>query len=740
VIIFSLPRFFSFTPLLFFFTGAVVLMSHTQLRNRERRLSPLGWVFALAIQLFSSVVLLEPQLLRASCSDSRSLEAVVGPLIEEFDGHVGLAIRHLPSGQEFFHNSEAPMPTASLIKLPVLAAVHESIAVGRLSLDQMIVMEESEMVPGSGILTSHFSAGLQLPLRDVLRLMIVYSDNTATNLAVEQIGISRTAEYMQELGFPNTKLHAKVYRGETSVFPERSKQFGLGSTTAREMIQLLQLLHEGKLVNSEASRQMLDLLYACDDKTMLVRDLPASVKVAHKSGAVSKSRTDAGLIDSPSGTIAVCVLTTENADQSWSDDNRAHQFIGRIALAAYDYFNPPSPLPLQHMRLAVGSVGPWVQTLQRTLNQRLEPSPDLTTDGDFGPMTQRAVIAFQSSLGLPETGTVDSATWKALGSLITADMPVPDPEVINANTTKRNPLPPLDGPPAVTCKAWAIGDANTGELLWGHDEDQALHPASTTKIMTAYTILSLAERDPGVLDEIVTFSEQAADTIGSSSGLEAGEQVPVGELLYGLLLPSGNDASVALAEHFAGRGLMVANEEHDEEHSDSPSGGSVTENDSAQKQPSAASNDNLQAFVDSMNAKARELGLSRTVYMNPHGLTDDRHLSSARDLLVLSSRALQQPEFRLRVSTKQRGCRVSSISGYERNVVWTNTNRFLDTEGFQGVKTGTTKAAGACLVAHAEHEDRQWIVVVLGAASTESRYADAMNLFRWAWEKEKSAP
>src|SRR5262249_4657938 len=129
----------------------------------------------------------------------------------------------------------------------------------------------------------------------------------------------------------------------------------------------------------------------------------------------------------------------------------------------------------------------------------------------------------------------------------------PPPEVVNAEKAPRQPPDPLDGPPYTTVKAWAIADGRTGEVLWGYREKESLEPASTTKIMTALIVVRLMAKDPGVGDEIVTFSRRADRTIGSSSEVREGERVPVRELLYGLLLPSGNDAAVAFAEHFGGR-------------------------------------------------------------------------------------------------------------------------------------------------------------------------------------------
>src|SRR4029079_8942711 len=123
-------------------------------------------------------------------------------------------------------------------------------------------------------LTDHFSAGASFPLVDAVRLMIVFSDNTATNLVLEQIGIGATAATMETMGYPNTKIHAKVFRRDTSVFPERSKQFGLGSTTARDMLTLLEKLHHAQFVSQKASKKMLTILKTCDDRDKFPRFLP----------------------------------------------------------------------------------------------------------------------------------------------------------------------------------------------------------------------------------------------------------------------------------------------------------------------------------------------------------------------------------------------------------------------------------------------------------------------------------
>ncbi len=290
----------------------------------------------------------------------------------------------------------------------------------------------------------------------------------------------------------------------------------------------------------------------------------------------------------------------------------------------------------------------------------------------------------------------------------TTEQPVlPAPDVVNAEVPKKLPADPLNGPPFVTARTWAIADGRTGAVLWGHDEARRVDIASTTKIMTAFVILRLAAGEPAVLDETVTFSKRADETIGSTSEVQEGEQLPVRELLYGLLLPSGNDASVALAEHFGGRLKPAGN----------PSTGA----------------DPLPRFIAEMNRVADELGLRETHFANPNGLPASGHHSSARDLAKLTHHALALPTFARYVSTSKRGCTLLGPNGHRRNVIWTNTNRLLGTEGYDGVKTGTTRAAGECLVASGRRGNDHVIVVILGASSTEARYADARNLFRYAW-------
>jgi beta-lactamase class A len=285
----------------------------------------------------------------ARAADPSPLADRLAPLAKAHQGKVAIAVKHLGTGEEFALNADEPMPTASLIKFPVMVETYYQYHEDKVRPTDMVTLSKDDKVPGSGILTDHFSAGATIPLRDAVRLMIVYSDNTATNLVLDNIGIRSTNDRMAALGLPNTRINAKVFRGSTtSVAPERTKTFGLGSTTASEMVRLLALLHAGKLVSPEACKEMTDTLKRCDDKDKFPRFLPRGGTVAFKTGSVNASRTCAGIIyvPKPGGNakspelqpVAACVLTDQNKDQTWTADNAGNLLCAKVAKEVFDHF------------------------------------------------------------------------------------------------------------------------------------------------------------------------------------------------------------------------------------------------------------------------------------------------------------------------------------------------------------------------------------------------------------------
>ncbi len=270
--------------------------------------------------------------------------------------------------------------------------------------------------------------------------------------------------------------------------------------------------------------------------------------------------------------------------------------------------------------------------------------------------------------------------------------------------------------PAVTAKAWAIADGATGKLLWGFHADEPRKSASTTKMMCAYVILQLAETNPSVLDETVTFSKLAGTTTGSTAAIKPGESVAVRDCLYGLLLPSGNDAGNALAEHFNSRFA--------------PPDVAMIEFGLGSTNLSTRAN-----FIAEMNRTARRLGLKHTKYRSSFGDggTENDRTTTARDLTRLAWNAMQLPSFRHYVGTQKHSCIVRQANGTFRDAAWTNTNQLLGKDGFDGVKTGTTMQAGNCLVASGHRGSAHLISAVLGSTADNDRYTDTRALFDWAW-------
>ena len=277
----------------------------------------------------------------------------------------------------------------------------------------------------------------------------------------------------------------------------------------------------------------------------------------------------------------------------------------------------------------------------------------------------------------------------------------------------------LSAPPVVTAPAWVFVDPRTQQILASVQGDEPRKSASTTKLMCALVVLNLAEKDPAVLEERTTISKLADATDGSTAGVKAGERVAVRDALYGLLLPSGNDLGNALAEHFNPRLQPPGSES-----------------------PAALAEDAYRTrrnFVAEMNRTAARLGMKHTRYFLPYGdggKPTDR-TTTAHDLALLACKAMENPLLKRIVATRTHKAQIGGTDGKDRSLTWTNTNQLLK-QGYDGVKTGMTRAAGYCLIASGEQDGRPLVAVILGAPTEASRYADTRNLMRWWWAK--SAP
>ena len=248
-------------------------------------------------------------------------------------------------------------------------------------------------------------------------------------------------------------------------------------------------------------------------------------------------------------------------------------------------------------------------------------------------------------------------------------------------------LPPVPAAPAVAARSYILVDFNSGEVLAEKEADVPVDPASITKLMTAYAVFSELRKGQMALHDLVTVSERAWRTGGSRTFIEVGTRVSVEHLIRGMIIQSGNDASVALAEHTAG-----------------------TE----------------ESFAELMNEYARRLGMNNSNFRNATGLPAENHYSSARDIAILASAIiLEYPEFYQFYS--EREFTYNNITQRNRNqMLWRDPT-------VDGMKTGMTDAAGYCLVSSAKRDDMRLISVLLGTNSAKARADATQSLLNWGF-------
>ena len=259
--------------------------------------------------------------------------------IESFDGEVFFCARNLGTGAALGYRENERVRTASTIKLPIMAAVFDRVRAGKARWEEWIELREEDKVSGSGVLRE-LSPGVKLPLRDLVRLMIVVSDNTATNLVLDRITADAVNEFLDTLGLKQTRALRKV-RGDGADLKapsgwskagllEENRRFGLGVSTSREMVELFALLDQGKVVSPEDSREMLAILERQQYKDGIGRKL-AEYKVASKSGALDALRSDVGIVATPKGKAAMAITVDGMKTVDYTEDNAGLLLIARLA-------------------------------------------------------------------------------------------------------------------------------------------------------------------------------------------------------------------------------------------------------------------------------------------------------------------------------------------------------------------------------------------------------------------------
>lgn len=280
----------------------------------------------------------------ATPTDTAALRRTLEQLTADYPGIAGISLRNLANGEALSIRGDEKYPSASLIKVAILVTLLDEVRKGSIGLDERMGMIARDRVGGSGVL-KHMEPGLPLTLGDAAWLMITLSDNTATNLILDKVNIRTVWAKMDSLGLPATRVHSKTFLRATSVAMDSSVKYGFGVTTPDETVRLLTLLHQGRAVSPALDSLALAMLRANQDAGKMVRWLPGSVAVAHKSGDVDRARNDCGIIYGPSAPVALCVMTRENRDTSYGVDNPAHLLIGRVAREVFRHYHPTAELP-----------------------------------------------------------------------------------------------------------------------------------------------------------------------------------------------------------------------------------------------------------------------------------------------------------------------------------------------------------------------------------------------------------
>ncbi len=284
-------------------------------------------------------------LLIASLSVTAFAQDPVRDLAARFDGKLSVYAKNLKTGATYSLAGDTRVNTASTIKLPILIGVYAAIAEGRVKWTDLSELGKENKVGGSGVL-NEMSEGSKIPLRDLVRYMMLLSDNSATNMVLDHVPGNSVNKTLEKLGIHETRSLRKILRG---TIPEgisdagrdpANKSFGIGVATAHEMVTLLERLHRGELVSNAASAEILDIMRKQQGRQGLPRRF--DVDVADKPGALDHLRSDVGIVYSKLGPVAIAITCWDIPKIDWSPDNPAYLFIADAARILVENLTKPA--------------------------------------------------------------------------------------------------------------------------------------------------------------------------------------------------------------------------------------------------------------------------------------------------------------------------------------------------------------------------------------------------------------
>jgi beta-lactamase class A len=290
----------------------------------------------------------------AAQHEDQQLDQQLQVIAQAHHGHLALFAHNLKTGQTASLDPDRPVQTASVIKLGILLDAAEQVRGGQVSLADKLVLTRENQVDGSGVL-AQLTAPLTLTLGDTLTLMVIQSDNTATNMAIDRLGLAHINATLRAAGLKQTWLYKKIGVPSKEPMPADQPEFGLGKTTAREMASVMERLAECRLSldgtaplagDGPLCGVMLHMLLNQQTRDLLPRYLEMmdtddhGSAIANKTGALDKVRSDVALIATKEGPVVIAGFTWDNADERWNGDNEAEKTLAKVGQAVVGRWSP----------------------------------------------------------------------------------------------------------------------------------------------------------------------------------------------------------------------------------------------------------------------------------------------------------------------------------------------------------------------------------------------------------------
>ncbi len=259
------------------------------------------------------------------------LDEQVRSLIVPFKGKVNLFAKNLDTGETYAFNADERVRTASTIKIAVMIEAFARVSEGKAKWTDELILSKEKKVSGSGVL-SELSDNFHLSLRDAVNLMMILSDNTATNLVLDVLTTDAVNARMESLGFKQIKINRKVMSGGESAAgkDQENKKYGLGFATPKEMVLVMEKLERGEIISAAASKEMIDLMKREQARYAIGRSL-WDLPMASKYGALDRLRSAVGIIYAKKGKIAMAISCDDMPEIMWSVDNPAYLLMSQLS-------------------------------------------------------------------------------------------------------------------------------------------------------------------------------------------------------------------------------------------------------------------------------------------------------------------------------------------------------------------------------------------------------------------------